>query len=313
METRNMIHLLLIVCFSSHLLYTAESTCVPRNFTYLKPSSPPSAARVTKPKSPLTSPISQSPSPVPVTPKSPPTPPTSQSPSPALVTPKSTPTPPISQSPSPVQVTPRNAPIATANPLDGAEESPVPDEKLNPLPSTTPETPKFGLQLPKLPLDSLPVPGVQNPALKKVCDSTDYPLLCLSSVVPFLVPGKFDPVSIFQSEVKACVSHTNILMEKSKKIAADPATPPDTAKALTYCLENYDTLLSDLDKTIQALPGRDKGTMNTMLSAALTDLTTCQDTFKEVTTAPSPLADLENMGNQLISNGLALLDLMIPS
>ena len=110
--------------------------------------------------------------------------------------------------------------------------------------------------------------------------------------------------------MKAVQAHTQQLIEKATKIAQDPSTAPDVAEGINYCKENYDSVISNLDEAIDAMATHDVGKMNTMLSAVFSDVSTCQDTFSEVTTSPSPLTDMETPIKDLASNCLALLSTM---
>ena len=156
---------------------------------------------------------------------------------------------------------------------------------------------------------SLPGGQIPNPEVKKACDSTDNPLLCLSSVGPFL-QGKFDSISILESEIKAVEAQTKKVMQKAAEIAQNPATAEDVKQGLTYCKENYDSMIDNLNAAVDAIAKHDKGTLSTALSAVISDLSTCDDTFAETTTTPSPMKKLETPIMDLSSNCLALVSFL---
>ncbi len=160
-----------------------------------------------------------------------------------------------------------------------------------------------------LPGGQIPGGQIPNPEVKKACDSTDNPLLCLSSVGPFL-QGKFDSISILQGEIKAAEAQTKVVMQKAAEIAQNPTTAEDVKQGLTYCKENYDSTIGNLNAAIDAIVKHDKGSLTSSLSAVISDLSTCDDTFAETTTTPSPMKNLETPIKDLIINCLALLSFL---
>jgi len=146
-------------------------------------------------------------------------------------------------------------------------------------------------------------------ALKTICASTDYPYLCLSSLSPFLT-GNLDLVSILETAIKACTHHAENATAEATKIALDPTTPATTVSYLQSCKDSYDDALDNLEAAADAIKARDIGTINSMLSAALTDFGSCDEGFAETPGGKSPMADIDDMLGHLASNCLALASLL---
>ncbi|MGF2531772.1 pectinesterase inhibitor domain-containing protein, partial [Ralstonia pseudosolanacearum] len=130
--------------------------------------------------------------------------------------------------------------------------------------------------------------------IQKICGATDHPLICLTYVPAFL-QGKFDQNSIIMAEISAIKNHTKVIVELANKFTADPITDDDVVEALDYCKENYDSALNNLDEAVKAVAAHDVGPLGSQLSAAAADISTCQDTFQEVTPIPSPLAAMDDI------------------
>lgn len=140
-----------------------------------------------------------------------------------------------------------------------------------------------------------------DPALKKICDKTTFPSLCLSSIAPFF-NGQTDAISILEMAIKATTEYTKLAIAAASELADAPTTPPSTASGLRDCKANYKDALDDLKSATHAISNHDIGTMNTMLSAVVTDYVTCDDGFS----GQNPIRMYnEKLGN-MASNCLAL-------
>ncbi|KAF3456347.1 hypothetical protein FNV43_RR00997 [Rhamnella rubrinervis] len=145
-----------------------------------------------------------------------------------------------------------------------------------------------------------------DPSVKKICDSTDYSDVCLASLSTFLIPGKTDPVSVLESAIKAATEHAKQAMSQAMKLASAPNLPTRKANALSDCQYMFSDALDNLQSAMEALPSRDLATVNSMLSAVITDSQTCEDGFSGV----SPLADFDATLRMMGSNCLAIASLI---
>ena len=119
-----------------------------------------------------------------------------------------------------------------------------------------------------------------------------------------------DAAALLELEIKACAAKAQIAYEVSSKISSDPKTGKMMAAILQTCTDNYDDAVDNLDSAIKALRERDIPTLNGMLSAALTDFTTCEDGFVETPGVNSPMVDYDSVLTKLASNCLALVELL---
>lgn len=128
---------------------------------------------------------------------------------------------------------------------------------------------------------------VSDPRIKSVCDKTDQPGLCLSVISP-VFNGKTDIPSVVGMLIKAATDQTKQAIATAKKKATDPKSNAKTKSRLKDCEEIYDDALDNFKEAIEALPVHDMGTVDTMLSAAISDYGTCDDGF---TGQPNPIPD----------------------
>lgn len=173
------------------------------------------------------------------------------------------------------------------------------------LPTDAPKDSPRSLSLINQPMKA-EVSASVDTSVKKICASTDYVDVCLSSLAPYLVPGKTDPVSVLESAIKATTEHAKQSMAEATKQAKAPNLPTRKANALSDCQYMFSDALDNLQSATEALPSRDMDTVKTMLSAVITDSETCEDDF----TGVSPLADFDAKLRMLGSNCLAIASLI---
>ncbi|KAL2464289.1 Plant invertase/pectin methylesterase inhibitor superfamily protein [Forsythia ovata] len=147
-----------------------------------------------------------------------------------------------------------------------------------------------------------------DPKVQKICDSTDHPLLCLGTVLP-LLDHKTDSFSILEVSVKASSELTKFALSMAKKFSNMPGVPPKVASILRDCKDSYDEAMYNFEKAMNALLERDIGTLNTMLSAVITDIGDCEDELSG-TGSTSPLSNYAEKLTNMTSNCLAIASLL---
>ena len=120
----------------------------------------------------------------------------------------------------------------------------------------------------------------QLSSLKKICDVTEDASLCANSVLPFL-KGKVDPVNVLQTQIKTFVNITEKAIEQLKTSMEGSSKSGTASDCLQVCLEIYDSAHSNLKQALDAISSHDMDLLKSVLSAAITDLGTCDDTFAE--------------------------------
>lgn len=119
-----------------------------------------------------------------------------------------------------------------------------------------------------------------NPAVHKVCGITKDPVVCATTIIPFL-SGEFEPASILVSEIQAAISFTNKTIAKANELATHHSTSNFESQCIEQCQENYDSALNNFQTALVAIKAHDAGRLNSVLSAAITDADTCNDGFSD--------------------------------
>ncbi|XP_074588865.1 uncharacterized protein LOC141844770 [Curcuma longa] len=158
----------------------------------------------------------------------------------------------------------------------------------------------------------LPLPALLQAAVAVLCKKTDYPDLCLSSAQQFLSAsdgGQVDAVAFLKVQMAACRTRAEAAKGEVAALLKQPGTTPRVASTLQVCADSYDDAFDNLDAAEKAVAARDKGTINSMLSALVDDFATCEDGFTEMEAA-SPLSGVDDVLSKLGSNCLAIADLI---
>ncbi|XP_009630210.1 uncharacterized protein [Nicotiana tomentosiformis] len=140
--------------------------------------------------------------------------------------------------------------------------------------------------------------------IKKICDNTDYPDLCTATVAPFMRGSAVNVQKVLEEAMKASDQFAKLGFAAAKRASESLATPPNTKKMLKTCLDSWDTVLYNYEQAIEALRIHDIGRMSTMLSAAITDISDCEDAFEGVI---SPLIEYGEKMIKMTSMCLAIV------
>ncbi|KAJ8748287.1 hypothetical protein K2173_000859 [Erythroxylum novogranatense] len=152
----------------------------------------------------------------------------------------------------------------------------------------------------------LAIPSIEAPALQKICGITSYPEKCLQSITPFLSGGASDPVSILKMEVKALRGGFENGIRVAKKMMEEPSTDDWIKSCLDTCVEVFEGGMYDLDDALGSIASKDLHKLQILLSAGLSYVSTCEDSFGEQPDVESPLKEMNKELDQLASNTLAI-------
>ncbi|XP_010544964.1 PREDICTED: uncharacterized protein LOC104817455 [Tarenaya hassleriana] len=147
---------------------------------------------------------------------------------------------------------------------------------------------------------------------KDLCTSTDYTNECIAAILPDLrkraEEGKssVDPEEVIRMEAQSLFKKANATLQYAKRVTNDGSTEEPVKEAMSVCLENYDSLITDLDEAKKAMDSGDYGRLESVLSAAISDVSTCSDNFVGVPGVDSPTASLDDFMRKLCSNILAM-------
>ncbi|XP_051129289.1 uncharacterized protein LOC127250173 [Andrographis paniculata] len=137
-----------------------------------------------------------------------------------------------------------------------------------------------------------------NPEVKKVCASTENPLLCAGSVD-----------TILEAAVKAGLEVAKQAKAMAKELIENPEMSAELRSIVKDCKESYSTAAENFEKSLAASTQHDVGTIRSMLSGTITYLGDCRDEIGKVQTDPRLNEFAVKLGN-MTSNCLAIVDLM---
>lgn len=146
-----------------------------------------------------------------------------------------------------------------------------------------------------------------DPRLKRICNHTDYPSLCLSSLSPSLAScGKTLSFSTALSfAIKAATQHARLAIAALARLVKAPGADEDAGEGLGVCKDSYSDALDNLQAAVDALSSKDVPTANSMLSAVVTDSQNCGDAL-EGTEAGAAMTKYNDKLRMLASNCLAI-------
>ncbi|KAG8370516.1 hypothetical protein BUALT_Bualt14G0125000 [Buddleja alternifolia] len=191
------------------------------------------------------------------------------------------------------------------SPSEGPGPIPSPSERPAHVPSPSPSDETHHSDISSPPSIS-PGPSADvDQKVKEICGFTDYPSLCLATVIPHL-EGKNDVPSVLEVSINVAAKVAEHGLSLAKELFEKPGKTPELAPILDDCKESYIAAVDSFENTKKAFPKRDIGTMNSMLSAVITDVGDCEDGFSGVGTV-SPLAKIADKLTNMTSNCLAIV------
>ncbi|XP_010518435.1 PREDICTED: uncharacterized protein LOC104793725 [Camelina sativa] len=149
---------------------------------------------------------------------------------------------------------------------------------------------------------------------KDLCKNTDYNNECIAAILPDLQKrdgeggggGGFEAKDVMRMEAESLFKKANATLEYAKRVMEDSKTPMTVKEAMSVCVENYESFVSSLEDARMAMDGGDYGRLDSVLSAAISDVSTCSDIFVDVPGVDSPTASLDELMKKLCSNVLAM-------
>ncbi|KAF3439749.1 hypothetical protein FNV43_RR18027 [Rhamnella rubrinervis] len=156
--------------------------------------------------------------------------------------------------------------------------------------------------------------GAEGDLVSETCKQTLYSQVCESSL-------RSDP----QSEISdlrglaaialnlsiAHAVHTLSYINNLKSEAAGNETDFLISGCLSDCVEEYSDAIQNLQDSKQSLNDKSYDTMNSLVTAAMTDSDTCEDGFKELTGYESPLTERNQYFSKLCGNLLLFSTLLV--
>ncbi|WCJ33583.1 Plant invertase/pectin methylesterase inhibitor superfamily protein [Euphorbia peplus] len=123
--------------------------------------------------------------------------------------------------------------------------------------------------------------------IRRCCRSSKYPDLCYSSLSHFAGQVGQDAGKLASVSTSFCLSKVQPL---KAYISGLKTTDPKLGQSLKQCMENFGEALDNIQKSEKRLKDAKSGIVisdvQTWMSAALTDLDTCVEGFKNVPDGP---------------------------
>ncbi|XP_006294687.2 pectinesterase inhibitor [Capsella rubella] len=146
---------------------------------------------------------------------------------------------------------------------------------------------------------------------KDLCKNTDYNNECIAAILPDLRKrdggsGGFEAKDVMRMEAESLFKKAKATLDYAKRVMEDSKTPMPVKEAMSVCVENYDSLISGLEDAKTAMDDGDYGRLDSVLSAAISDVSTCSDNFVDIPGVDSPTASLDELMKKLCSNVLAM-------
>ena len=147
-------------------------------------------------------------------------------------------------------------------------------------------------------------------SLVDICDVTSNPQLCKTSISSHIEGTKVDPASALKTEIDESIKEVAKAIATLNSLRKDSAASETEIACYDTCLENFEMAIDDLKAGVESINARDAGRMESVLTAVMTDLTTCDDTFAEMG-VDSPLDSLSTKMSKYASNCLAISKLLL--
>ncbi|KAK8281612.1 hypothetical protein GOBAR_AA32050 [Gossypium barbadense] len=145
-----------------------------------------------------------------------------------------------------------------------------------------------------------------NPKLQKICEKTDYPIECLTSIISFLDENvDMIPMSILKAEIDAIHNKTKEVLDKTYELSMNPPTSRLLPLCLKTCINNYNAILESKQRILDAITMGDANELSMELSHNMEHVFACEEEFKEAK-IESPMAELNSLLVKIITNSLTI-------
>ncbi|KAG4177468.1 hypothetical protein ERO13_A11G308750v2 [Gossypium hirsutum] len=145
-----------------------------------------------------------------------------------------------------------------------------------------------------------------NPKLQKICGGIDYPIECLTSIIPFLNENvAMISVSILKVEIDAIHNKTKEALDKTYKLSMNPPTSRLLPLCLKSCINNYNAILESKQRILNAISMGDVNELSMELSHNMEDVFACEEEFNKAK-IESPITELNSLLLKIITNSLTI-------
>lgn len=142
-------------------------------------------------------------------------------------------------------------------------------------------------------------------SISGICHNTDYADVCFATLRGH--EDETDTPSVLRILIQAAQDKTHAALDEVDRLESDPGSSTGLKSILSDCRDSYNDALENFQNALDAIPSSDVGSINSMLSASVTDFGDIDD-FLDGYEVPLPVmnADLTHM----TSNCLAVSSLL---
>ncbi|KAK6117880.1 hypothetical protein DH2020_048380 [Rehmannia glutinosa] len=154
--------------------------------------------------------------------------------------------------------------------------------------------------------------------IKKSCNTTTYPSLCVKTLTPYAASVGTNPLKLCTAALAAAIQATNNCTTTVSKLANQKGITRPEARAIKDCIGDMKDAVYELKQTLAAmghLGDADRefqwANAKTYASAAITDAETCVDGFlgrKVNPTVKKKIRSCVSDVEKLMSNALSLIN-----
>ncbi|KAF3780444.1 putative invertase inhibitor [Nymphaea thermarum] len=146
--------------------------------------------------------------------------------------------------------------------------------------------------------------------LHQVCSNVTFKDLCISALGSDPSSSTADINKLAVLSVEVAKEHAKATYSYIEHLLNSTAGDPSLQQSLTDCSDVYVDIVEQLEDSISAFSEKQYKNINTWVSAAISDVQTCDDGFKEQRVERSPLVQKNAITSNLCSNVLAILKML---
>ncbi|CAL1407514.1 unnamed protein product [Linum trigynum] len=146
--------------------------------------------------------------------------------------------------------------------------------------------------------------------LAKACDNTPLTKdLCRSFLASFPESEVKDIHALAKFAIKMTSLNASKTHDQIETMEHNPATDDVTKQRLNDCAENYQDAIDQLEDSMPALDSKVYDDVITFITAAVQDVESCEDGFKEPPAVKSPMTETNQVFTQLCNICLSITNM----
>ncbi|XP_019418357.1 PREDICTED: uncharacterized protein LOC109329136 [Lupinus angustifolius] len=145
-----------------------------------------------------------------------------------------------------------------------------------------------------------------DPGLEQICGKTHHPDVCLATISP-LLKNKVDVVHALQAAIAVATQNVKMIISNIEK---HPSVSSEAAASLTDCKGHYKKALTNLQKAKQSVQTRDFGSVTSLLSGVVADVSSAESKIQDLKTSPFNADKFHSLVSATATNCLNIASLI---